>query len=152
MSALNRNEKVRSEDCGIEYNRANASRHRRRCVRGVISCPEKSYFAYNQQEIFFRTSKMHVNSTPKSTKCVSCEKDYQSYYPFQQHRKKDHGLKARKTSDSVADLNKILENEMENERHKELNFQFSKLDPYLYNEKLDQVFEKLDCAAKSGDL
>ena len=72
-------------------------------------------------------------------------------------------------SDSVADLNKILENEddsdqlrdesnacqhfltdtdMENGRHKVLNFQLSKLDPNLVNEELDQVFEKLDCAAE----
>ena len=72
-------------------------------------------------------------------------------------------------SDSVADLNKILENEddsdqlrdesnacqhfltdtdMENGRHKVFNFQLSKLDPNLVNEELDQVFEKLDCAAE----
>ena len=99
--------------------------------------------------------------------CVSCEKEFPSYYSLQQHRKKDHGLKARKTSDSVADLIKILENEeesdqlrnelnacqhfltdteMENERHNVFNFQLSKLDSHLVNEKLDQVFEKLDCA------
>ena len=72
-------------------------------------------------------------------------------------------------SDSVADSNKILENEedsdqlrdelntchhfltdteIENGRHKAFNFQLSKLDPTLGNEELDQVFEKLDCAAK----
>ena len=69
----------------------------------------------------------------------------------------------------VADLKKILENEedsdqlpdelntcqhfltdteMENGRHKVFNFQLSKLDPYLVNEKLDQVFENFDCEAK----
>ena len=37
---------------------------------------------------------------------------------------------------------------MENGHHKEFNFQLSKLDPNLVNEKLDQVFEKLDRAAK----
>ena len=72
-------------------------------------------------------------------------------------------------SEYVADLNKILENEedtdqlrdelnacqhlltdteMENGRHKTFNFHFSNLDLNLVNEKLDQVFEKLDCAAK----
>ena len=110
----------------------------------------------------FHTSKKHIKSTPKSTKCVSCEKEFPSYYSFQQDRKKDHGLKARKMSDSVADLNKILENEedsdqlrdelnvcqhlltdieMEKGRHKVFNFQLSKLDPNLVNEKLEQVFE-----------
>ena len=28
------------------------------------------------------------------------------------------------------------------------NYQLSKLDPNLFNEKLDKIFEKLDCAAK----
>ena len=37
---------------------------------------------------------------------------------------------------------------MENGRHKVFNFQLSKLDTNLVNEKLDQVFEKLDCTAK----
>ena len=66
-------------------------------------------------------------------------------------------MKARKTSDSVADLNKIFENEensdqlrdelnafhdfltdteIENGRHKVFNFQRSKLDPNLVDEKL----------------
>ena len=144
-------------------------RHRKSCVRGVISCPECSYCTYNQQEMNFHTSKKHVQSNPKSTKCVLCEKIFPSYYSIQQHRKKDHGMKARKTSGSVAGLIKILENEedsdqlrdelnacqhfltdieMENGRHKVFNFQLSKLDPNLVNEKLDQVFEKLDFAAK----
>ena len=102
----------------------------------------------------FDTSKKHLNSTPKSTKSVLSEKRFPSYYSLQLHRKKDHGLKARKTNDSVADLNKILENEedsdqqrdelntsqhfftdteMENGRHKVFNFQLSKLDPNLVN-------------------
>ena len=131
--------------------------------------PECNYCTYNQQEMNFHTSKKHVKSTPKSTKCVSCEKEFPSYYSLQQHRKKAHGLKTKKTSDSVAELNKILQNEedsdqlrdelnacehfltdieMENVRHIVFNFQLSKLDPNLVNEKLDQVFEKLDCAAK----
>ena len=38
--------------------------------------------------------------------------------------------------------------EKENGRQKVFNFQFSKLDPNLVNEKLDQVFEKLEYAAK----
>ena len=38
----------------------------------------------------------HVKSTtPKSTKCVSSEKDSPSYYSLQ-HRRKNHGLRAKK--------------------------------------------------------
>ena len=37
---------------------------------------------------------------------------------------------------------------MENGRHKKFNLQISKLDSNLINEKLDQMSEKLNCAAK----
>ena len=69
---------------------------------------------------------------------------------LQQHRRKDHGAKQRKQSDTVADLKKIVEEEgedgekleeelsacqhflvdagMENGRYKVFNFQMSKLD------------------------
>ena len=153
--------------------RQNAARHRKSCVRGVISCSDCNYCTYNQQEMNFHTSKKHSKSTPKSTKCVSCEKKFPSCYSLQQHLKKDYGLKARKTSDSIADFNKILENEedidqlrdelnasqhfltdteMDYGRHKVFNFQLSQLDPNLVIEKLDQVFEKLDCATLPWDL
>ena len=106
------------------------------------------YFTYNLQEMKSHTSKKHVKSTPKSTKCVWCEKEFPSYYSFHQHRKINQVLKARKTSHSVPYLNKILENdedsdqlrdefnafqhfltdtEMRNGRHKVFNFQISKI-------------------------
>ena len=42
----------------------------------------------------------------------------------------------------------LTDTKMENGRHKVFNFQLSKQDHNLVNEKLDQVFEKLDCSAK----
>ena len=170
MPAINRNEKLKCDDCGKEYSRANAARHRKSCVRGVISCPECDYCTYNQQEMNFHASKKHVKSTPKSTKCVSSEKKFPSYYSFQQHCKRNHGFRARKTSDSVVDLNKILESEedsdqprdelnacqhfltdteMENGRHKLFYFQFSKLEPNLVNEKWIKSLKNLIVQQKS---
>ena len=86
---------------------------------------------------------------------------------LQQHRRKEHGAKQRKPSDTVADLNKIVEEdgeklkeelsacqlflvdtEMENGRRKVFNFQLSKLDTKIIIEKLEEVFNKLDSAAK----
>ena len=37
---------------------------------------------------------------------------------------------------------------MENGRHRVFNFKLSRLDPNQINEKLKEVFEKLNCAAK----
>ena len=171
MPALNRNEKVKCGDCGKEYRRSDAARHRKSCARGVISCPECNYCTYNQQEMNYHAAKRHAQSTSKqSTVCSSCEQEFPSYYSLQKHRRKEHGAKQRRPSDTVADLNKIVEEggddgeklkeelsafqhflvdtEMENGRHKVFNFQMSKLDTKTINEKLEEVFNKLDCAAK----
>ena len=94
-------------------------------------------------------AKKHAQpSSKQSTVCPSCEQEFPSYYSLQQHRRKEHGAKQRKPSDTVADLNKIVEEEgedgeklteelsacqhflvdtkIENGRHKEFNFHMSK--------------------------
>ena len=119
----------------------------------------------------YHVAKKHAEpSSKQSTVCPSCEQEFPSYYSLQQHRRKEHGAKQRKRSVIVADLNNIVEEEgengeklkeelstcqhflvdteMENGRHKVFNFQMSKLDTKIINEKLEEVFNKLDSAAK----
>ena len=61
-------------------------------------------------------AKKHVSSFSKqSTVCSSCEKEFPSYYSLQQHWREEHGAKQRKPSDTVADLNKIVEEEGDDE-------------------------------------
>ena len=121
--------------------------------------------------MYYHVAKKHTPSTSEqSTVCSSCEKEFPTYYSLQQHRRKEHGAKQRKPSDTVVDFNKIVEKEgddgeklkeelsacqhflvdteMENGRHKVFNFQMSKLDTKIINEKLEEVFNKLDPAAK----
>ena len=171
MPSLNRNEKVQCGDCGNMYVRQHAARHRKRCQAGIISCLDCKYFTYNKQEMNYQVAKKHAPSTSKqSTVCSSCEQEFPSYYSLQPHQRKEHGVKQRKPSNTVADLNKIVEGEgedgvklkeelsacqhflvdteMENGRHKVFNFQMSKLDTKIINEKLKEVFNKLDSAAK----
>ena len=109
-------------------------------------------------------------NSKQSTVCPSCEQEFPSYYSLQEHRRKELGAKQGKLSDTVADLNKIVEEEgedgvklkeqlsacqyflvdteMENGRHKVFNFQRSKLHTKIISEKLEEVFNKLDSAAK----
>ena len=152
--------------------RADNARHQKRCAKGVVSCPECKYSTYNQQEMSYHMAKKHAQpSSKQSTVCSSCEQEFPSYYSLQQHRRKEHGAKQRKPSDTVADLNKIVEEEgedgeklkeelsacqhflvntdMENGRHKVFNFQMSKLDTKIINEKLEEVFNKLESPLKS---
>ena len=84
MPALNRNEKVKSEDCGIVYVRQQAARNQKRCAKGFISCPDCKYSAYNQQEKNYHTAKKHAHSSSnQSTVCPSCKQEFPSYYSLQ---------------------------------------------------------------------
>ena len=171
MSSLKKSEKVQCGDCGNLYLRQNAARHRKSCQAGIFSCPDCKYFTYYKQEMNYHVAKMHAPSTFKqSTVCSSCDKEFPSYYSLQHYRRNEHGRKQRKPSDTVVDLNKIVEeegddgeklkeelsacqhflvdSEMENGRHKVFNFQISKLDTKIINEKLEEVFNKRDSAAK----
>ena len=81
MPALNRNEKVKREDCGQEYRRSDAARHQKRCAKGVVSCAECKYSTYNQQEMNYHVAKKHAPASSKqSTVCSSCEQEFPSYY------------------------------------------------------------------------
>ena len=119
----------------------------------------------------YHAAKKHGQPSSKQlTVCPSFEQEFPNYYSLQQHRRKEHGAKQRKPSDTVADLNKIVEEEREdgeklkeklsacqhflvdteteNGTHKVFNFQMSKLDTKKINKKLEEVFNKLDSAAK----
>ena len=119
----------------------------------------------------YHVAKKHAQpSSKKWTVCHSCEQEFPSHYSLQQHRRKKQETKQRKPSDTVVELNKVLEEEgevgeklmaerdacqrflvdteMEKGRHKIFNFQMSKLDTKIINEKLEEVFNKLDSAAK----
>ena len=62
----------------------------------------------------YHVAKKHAQSSSKqSTVCPSCEQEFPSYYSLQEHRRKEHGVKQRKPSDTVADLIKIVEEEGE---------------------------------------
>ena len=103
------------------YIRQNAARHRKYCSKGVISCPDCKYFSFKKQEMSYHMAKKHAQpSSKQSTVCPFCEQEFPSYYSLQQHRRKEHGAKQRKPSDTVADLNKIVEEKGEDrERLKE---------------------------------
>ena len=94
------------------------------------------------------------------------------FYSFQQHKTRKHGTSTKVGSNYSESLKEVLEleeldknneqlqqelsacqhfvdnAEMENGRHRVFNFKLSKPDPSEINEKLKEVFEKLNCAAK----
>ena len=164
MPALNRIEKFKCEKCGDEYRRSDAARHRKRCEKQEEhNCPNCYFYTKSKEEMNDHTVKKHAQpSSKQSTVFHACEQEFPSYYSLQQHRTKEHEAKQRKPSNTVVDLNKIVEEEvedeeklkeelsacqhflvdteMENGRHKVFNFQISKLETKVINEKLEEVF------------
>ena len=89
------------------------------------------------------TKKHAPPSTSKQTTvCWFCEKEFPSYYFHQQHRRKEHRAKQWKPSDTVADLNKILEEVEDGEKLKE---EFSDCQHFLVDREMEngrqRVFE-----------
>ena len=106
-----------------------------------------------------------------STVCTICLEAFSSFYSLQQHKRRKHGTSTKVGTKSSDSLNEVLESEeldknneqlqqepsacqhyfdnteMENRRHRVLNFKSSKLDLSKINEKLKEVFEKFNCAA-----
>ena len=115
MPALNRNEKMKCEDCGNLYIRQNAARHRKRCGKQKEhTCPNCNFYTKSKEEMGYHVAKKQAEpSSKQSTVCPSCEQEFPSYFSLQQHRRKEHGAKQQKPSDTVADLNKIAEEEGE---------------------------------------
>ena len=95
----------------------------------------------------YDAAKKHAPSTSKqSTVCSSCEQEFPSYYSLQQHRRKEHMAKQRKPSDTVADWNKIVEEEGDDgEKFKE---ELSACHYFLVDTEMKNVFNKMDSAAK----
>ena len=50
MPSLNRNERVASFECGREYTRKGASRHRKHCC--VLKCSLCNFYTYRSEELF----------------------------------------------------------------------------------------------------
>ena len=113
MTALNRNEKVKCEKCGAKYRRSDAARHRKRCEeKDESKCPNYNFMSKKNEEMDCHVGRKHAQPNSKqSTVCPSCEQEFRRYYSLQQHRRKEHETKQRKRSDTVAHMNKIVEEE-----------------------------------------
>ena len=57
MPSLNRNERVACLECGREYTRRDALRHREHC--GVLNCSSCNFYTYSSEELTNHIKKKH---------------------------------------------------------------------------------------------
>ena len=63
MPSLNRNETVACFECGREYTRLHASRHRRTC--GVLKFSNCNFYTYSSEELTNHVKKKHCHHNVK---------------------------------------------------------------------------------------
>ena len=72
------------------------------------------FYTKSKDEMGYHVAKKHAEQSSKQTTvCPFCEQEFPTYYSLQQYRRKELGAKQKKPSDTVADLNKIVEEEGE---------------------------------------
>ena len=124
------------------------------------------FFSAKQREMNHHlTTKTAVSVLEAKTKCITCEKDFLSFYSLQKHQKFEHG-KFSRIQDLTVDLEPIMGDYHDQELCEELTtcqhflddsefvrgkqhvFIFASTNPCFLKKKLQHVFENSLCAAK----
>ena len=142
-------------------------------MMGTLYCKKKNcnYATKNSAELSYHIAKAHGAKVRKTlNKCVVCQKQFPSFYSLQLHRRKVHQASTKIGSSSTSRVREIMQKvdndseslkeelaarqhllddmHAEHGRQEIFNFSLSDLDTKKINEKLDQVFANLNCAAK----
>ena len=174
MPSLDRNLPVKCSKCEKMVVKQQMARHKKSCDSGTLKCPKCPHFYTKRKEdLNYHLAKHHAPQEKKlSTVCTMCLEEFPSFYSLQQHKRRKHKTSTKVGTKSSENLKEVLESEeldrnneqlqqelsacqhffdnteMENGRHRVFNFKLSRLDPNEINEKLKEVFEELNCAAK----
>ena len=173
MPAKDRNLPVNCEKCGKSIAKYNIARHRKTCMMGTLYCKKRNcnFATKNSAELSYHIAKAHGAKVRNTlNKCVVCQKQFPSFYSLQLHRRKVHQASTKIGSSSTIRVREIMEKvdndseslkeelaacqhlldamHSEHGRQEVFNFSLLNLDTKKINEKLDQVFANLKCAAK----
>ena len=118
----------------------------------------------------YHTVKRHSKATARVVREFKiCDKDFHSFHFLRGHKQKKHGEQRGSVAQNVDALQLmgnvednslqkeletckrfLVDNEMENARHRVYNFAMDTVDPKNLLAKLDVVFDSLKCAAKQN--
>ena len=171
MPAKDRNLPVNFEKCGKSVVKAHIASHRKTCMIGTFYCKKKNFnfSTKNFAELSYHIAKAHGAKVRNTlTKRVVCQKQFPSFYSLQFHRKKYMKLAQNLGSQAQTEFVRLWRKLIaiashwrknwqrvsiyltiaKHGRQEIFNFSLSDLDTKEINEKLDEVFANLNCAAK----
>ena len=165
MPALDRNAKTACDNCGTLVSKQNLAKHKKKCSVGTLYCSQCPNFSTkSQNDLNYHIAKKHGTSNPKTTHiCKVCKEEFAGFYALRQHKSKMHGLNLKKDDSSplVDDIDDeslkeelracehfLVDSEFERGRHKVFNYAVETLNTEIVNDKLDNFFYNLKCAAK----
>ena len=165
MPALDRNEKLACDNCGTQVSKNNLTRHKKRCSAGTLFCSQcPNYSTKYQNDLNYHIAKKHGAPKPAVAHiCMICREKFAGFYALRQHKSKMHGLNVKKADSSplVNDIDDdslkeellacehfLVDSEFERGRHKVFNYAVETLNTEIVNDKLDNFFNNLKCAAK----
>ena len=169
MPALDRNDKVTCENCGVQNTKLNLARHKKRCSAGTLYCTQCSNFSTKSREdLSYHIAKQHSSSGLSMTyKCELCHAEFPGFYALRQHKNTQHGTQIGfgasnfDVEDIVGDVDDqslreelqscrhfLVDSETQKGRHRVFNFAVNNLRAHVIEEKLDRVLDNLKCVPK----
>ena len=94
MRSLNRYEKVKCENCGIQITKFNLARHKKICSAGTLCCTQCPISSQKHKVIWITImlrSTAHQNLISLSS-VNFCYQEFPGFYALRQHRNTQHGM------------------------------------------------------------
>ena len=169
MSSLIRKEKIICEACGAQTTRNNFVRHKKRCSVGTVYCTQCPNFSTKTQNDlnYHFAKKLTAPQLDVTFKCKLFYQEFPGFYASRQHRNTQHGMQVGSRTRDVdvehivgdvedhmlrEDLRSchyfFVDSEHERVRHKAFDYAVETLNETIVNEKFDNFFNNLKCAAK----
>ena len=117
MPSFNRNEKTTCTNCGLVVKTIILSRYKKSCSKWTKSSLKRpNIFCKGQSQMnHLLTTKLAVSVLEAKSKCLTCEKNFLSFYSVQKHKESEHGNPSR-----IQDITVNLEPMMCDYRYQEL--------------------------------
>ena len=134
----------------------------------TVLYPLSQFLTKSQNDLNYHIAKKHSAPKPEVTiKCKLCYQEFPGLYALRQHRNTQHGMQIGSGTRDVdvehivGDVDDhslreelrscqhlLVDSELERARHKVFNYAVEALNEAVVNEKVDQFFNILTCAAK----